>query len=79
MSSLTTSNPLEASLFAQISNQDILSNLLRRLKAIGSSVNELLVHETVFKPMEGSCVSPPVPSMKPVSLRIQNDQINNEK
>ena len=70
---------LEASLFAQISNQNTLHKLLNRLKAIGSEVSEFSVHESVFKPKEGSCVPPPVPSMKPVSLRIKNDQIKKEK
>ncbi len=79
MSSNTSSSSLEASLFAQINKQETLSKLLRRLKAIGSPVNDLIVHESIFKPIEGSCVPPPVPSMKPVSLRIQNDQISNEK
>lgn len=73
------SSSLEASLFGHITNQDTLSKLLRRLKAIGSPANDLLVHELVYKPVEGSCVPPPVPSMKPVSLRIQCDQITNEK
>lgn len=70
---------LEASLFAQISDQDTLQKLLNRLKAIGSSAKEFCVHESVFRPREGSCVPPPVPSMKPVSLRIQNDRIKGEK
>lgn len=73
-----SASSLEASLFAQISSQETLTKLLRRLKAIGSEANELLVHESVFKPIEGSCVPPPVPSMKPVNLRIQTDQLRNE-
>lgn len=73
------SSSLEASLFAQINKQETLSKLLRRLKAIGSPVNDLAVHESIYKSVEGSCVPPPVPSMKPVSLRIQTDQIKNEK
>lgn len=73
-----STSSLEASLFAQISSQETLTKLLRRLKAIGSEADELLVHESVFKPIEGSCVAPPVPSMKPVNLRIQTDQLRNE-
>lgn len=69
---------LEASLFAQISNQEILSKLLRRLMAIGSPASEFSIHESVLKPVEGSCVTPPVPSMKPVNLRIQHDQLQQE-
>ena len=70
-----SSSCLEAILFAQISHQDTLEKFLRRLKAIGSPVNDFCVHESIFKPLEGSCVTPPVPSMKPVNLRIQSDQI----
>lgn len=73
------SSTLEANLFAQISDQDALDKLLSRLKAIGSEAIEFSVHESVFKPKEGSCVAPPVPSMKPVSLRIQSDQIKQEQ
>ena len=73
-----STSSLEASLFAQISSQEVLTKLLRRLKAIGSPAREYLIHESVFKPVEGSCVAPPVPSMKPVSLRIQTDQIHQE-
>jgi hypothetical protein len=73
-----STSSLEASLFAQISSQEILTKLLRRLKAIGSEAEEFLIHESVFKPVEGSCVPPPVPSMKPVNLRIQTDQIRGE-
>jgi hypothetical protein len=79
MSFITSTSSLEASLFAQISSQEILSQVLRRLRAIGSPANEILVHESVFKPVEGSCVPPPVPSMKPVKLRIQHDQLKQEK
>lgn len=74
-----SSSSLEASLFAQISNEIVLQKLLLRLKAIGSPVSEYLIHESVYKPIEGSCIAPPVPSMKPVSLRIQNDQIIQKK
>ena len=70
---------LEASLFAQIGDTETLSKLLRRLKAIGSPATEYSIHESVYKPAEGSCITPPVPSMKPVSLRVQNDQIKKEQ
>ena len=73
---VTSSSSLEASLFAQISNEEALNKLLKRLKAIGSEDKEFSVHESVFKPTEGSCIPPPVPSMKPVSLRIQKDLLN---
>ena len=73
-----STSSLEASLFAQISSQETLTKILRRLKAIGSEADEFSVHESVFKPVEGSCVAPPVPSMKPVNLRIQTDQIRHE-
>jgi hypothetical protein len=73
-----SSSVLEASLFAQISRQETLSKLLMRLKAIGSPAKDYLMHESVYKPKEGSCVAPPVPSKKPVNLRLQVDQITNE-
>ena len=73
---VTSSSSLEASLFAQISNEEALNKLLKRLKAIGAEAKEFSVHEAVFKLTEGSCIPPPVPSMKPVSLRIQKDLLN---
>lgn len=70
---------LEASLFGHINDQETLYRLLNRLKAIGSPANEYFLHEFIFKPKEGSTIPSPVPSMKPVSLRIQINQISHEK
>ena len=69
----------EASLFGQISGQPAVDRLLSRLRAIGSLVQPFELHEQIFKPRPGATIEPPMPSMKPVALRLQRDMTNLEE
>ena len=64
----------EASLFGQICGQTVIDRLLARLKAIGAQVEAYELDEQIFKPRPEAMIEPPMPSMKPVSLRLQRDK-----
>lgn len=61
----------EASLFGQITGQSTLERLLKRLEAIGCQINDYQLYEKVYKPLPEALIEPPMPSMKPVQLRLQ--------
>jgi hypothetical protein len=69
----------EASLFGQICGQSVIDRLLGRLRAIGAVVEAFEVHEQIFKPRPEATIEPPMPSMKPVSLRLQRDKVTLEE